>query len=112
MTTGQDADGHHVRSLLTDADTVIRARTFVDATYVESEIPVRHRPLYTVDQDVRRIPPNDLVDLTEPPGGFTVIGGGKTAMDTCTWLLAEGVDPGRIRWIRPRDGWLFNRAWV
>jgi hypothetical protein len=109
---GCDQDGHHVTSLLSGADTIIRARTVVDATYTESEIPLRHTPPFTVDDDVRLIPPNDLVDLAEPPGGFTVIGGGKTAMDTCTWLFAAGVDPDRIRWIRPRDAWLFNRASV
>lgn len=109
---GEDADGHHVVSLLTGTDTVIRAHTFVDATYVESEIPVRHQLPFTFDDDVHLIPPNDLVDLAEPPGGFTIIGGGKTAMDTCTWLFTAGVDPDRIRWIRPRDAWLFNRAWV
>jgi hypothetical protein len=109
---GQDRDGHHVASLLSGNDTLIRAGTFVDATYVESDIPARHRPSYTVDPDVQLIPPNDLVDLAEPPAGFTVIGGGKTAMDTCTWLLATGVDPDRIRWIKPRDAWLFNRASV
>jgi hypothetical protein len=109
---GQDGDGHHVVSLLTGADTVVHAGTLVDATYVESEIPSRHQLPFTVDVDVRVIPPNDLVDLAEPPGGFTVIGGGKTAMDTCTWLFTADVDPDRIRWIRPRDAWLFNRAWV
>jgi hypothetical protein len=109
---GHDADGHHVTSRLTGADTIIRAGTFVDATYTESEIPARHQPPFTVDESVRLIPPNDLIDLAEPPGGFTVIGGGKTAMDTCTWLFTAGVDPDRIRWIRPRDAWLFNRAWV
>jgi hypothetical protein len=109
---GEDGDGHHVVSLLTGADTVVRAHTLVDATYVESEIPARHKLPFSVDEDVRLIPPNDLVDLAEPPGGFTVLGGGKTAMDTCTWLFTADVDPDRIRWIRPRDSWLFNRAWV
>ena len=31
-------------------------------------------------------------------------------MDTCVWLLEAGVDPERIRWIRARDPWLFDRA--
>jgi hypothetical protein len=30
-------------------------------------------------------------------------------MDTCQWLLEHGIDPDRIRWIRPRDLWLLNR---
>ncbi len=109
---GQDTDGHHVTSLLTGADTIIRARKIVDATYVASEIPSRHVPSYAVDEGVRHIPPNDLVHLDEPAGRFTVIGGGKTAMDTCSWLLDNGVDPDGIEWIKPRDAWLFDRALI
>jgi hypothetical protein len=56
------------------------------------------------------VPPNDLVRLDPPAGGFTVVGAGKTAMDTCNWLLDAGVDPDAIEWFRPRDPWLFNRA--
>lgn len=107
---GQDADGHHVRSLLTGKPSTIRARKLVDATYIESEIPSRHAPSYSVAAGVHLVAPNRLVDLDAPPGGFTVIGAGKTAMDTCNWLLDAGVDSDRIEWIRPRDPWLFDRA--
>ena len=31
-------------------------------------------------------------------------------MDACLWLLETGVPPEAIRWIRPRDGWLLDRA--
>jgi hypothetical protein len=51
-----------------------------------------------------------LVDLQEGAAGFTVIGAGKTAMDTCTWLMDAGVDADSIQWIRTRDPWVFNRA--
>jgi hypothetical protein len=107
---GQDSGGHHAVSLLTGADTTIRARKLVDATYIESDVPSRHTPSFAVDEDVTLIPPNDLVALADAPRAFTVIGGGKTALDTCNWLLDYGVDPGRIQWIRPRDSWLFARA--
>src|SRR5580658_5270522 len=33
-------------------------------------------------------------------------------MDACIWLLENGVAPEAIRWIRPRDGWMLNRAFV
>jgi hypothetical protein len=56
------------------------------------------------------MPPNDLVHLSSAPSGFTVLGGGKTALDTCGWLLEQGVDPERIGWVRPGELWLFNRA--
>jgi hypothetical protein len=106
---GEDADGHHAVSLLTGANTTIRARKLVDASYIASEVPSRHAPPYAIEPGVRLVAPNDLVDVDEPPGGFTVIGAGKTAMDTCNWLLDAGVDPDRIQWIRPRDPWLFDR---
>ena len=110
---GHDTDGHHVVSLLTGDETTIRARRKpVDATYVESSIPSRHVPSFAVDPSIHMIPPNDLVDLGGAPSGFTIIGAGKTAMDTCNWLLDTGVDAGDIEWIRPRDPWLFNRAFM
>jgi hypothetical protein len=108
---GADHDGHHLVSLVSGEETVVTVRRrLVDATYVESSIPSRHTPSYTVDDGVRLIPPNDLVDLAEAAAGFTIFGAGKTSMDTCNWLLDNGVDPEKIRWFRPRDLWLFNRA--
>ncbi len=56
--------------------------------------------------------PNGLVHLSGPATGFTVIGAGKTAVDTCCWLLDVGVAPDHIRWIKPRDAWVFNRAFT
>ena len=107
---GGDQNGHHFVSLLTGEETTVKVRRkLVDATYVESEIPSRHTPSFEVDDGVRLIPPNDLVDLNEPATGYTIIGAGKTAMDSCNWLMEEGVTPDNIRWIRPRDGWAFAR---
>ena len=110
---GEDGEGHHVVSLLNGARTTVKVRRkFVDATYVESEIPSRHTPSFEVDEGVRFMPPNGLVHLREPASGFTVIGAGKTAVDTCCWLLEAGVAPDGIRWIKPRDAWVFNRAFT
>jgi hypothetical protein len=110
---GEDTDGHHVVSQLTGEETTVTVRRkVVDATYVESSIPSRHTPPFRIDEGVRLVPPNDLVELGNPARGFTVLGAGKTAMDTCTWLLDAGVDPDRIRWIRPRDPWLFERDFM
>jgi hypothetical protein len=108
---GQDADGHLVESLVTGEATTIRARTLVDATFTASEIPARHTPPFTVDGDVTFIPPNLLPDLADAPA-FTIVGAGKTAMDSCVWLLEQGVDPSRIRWIKPREAWLFERSFM
>ena len=91
---GENGDGHFVVSLLDGSETVITPRRkVVDATYVQSEIPSRHVPGFTVQPGVTLVPPNDLVDLAEPADRFTVVGAGKTAIDTCVWLLGVGVDP-------------------
>lgn len=110
---GGEAGGHTLTSLLTGEETTVRVRRrFVDATYTESSIPSRHTPEFTIDDGAVVVPPNDLVGLEVPAADYTVIGAGKTAMDTCDWLLEVGVDPDRIRWIRSRDGWFFNRAFT
>jgi hypothetical protein len=110
---GADGDGERVTSLVDGSETVVKVRRkVVDATYTESEIPSRHTPGFTVDDGVRFLSPNALVHLDEPGTGFTVIGAGKTAVDTCCWLLDQGVDPDAIRWIKPREAWVFNRAFT
>jgi hypothetical protein len=110
---GEDGDGHHVVSVLDGAATTVKVRRkFVDATYVESEIPSRHTPGFEIDEGVHFMPPNGLVHVGEPASGFTIIGAGKTAVDTCCWLLDNGVAPDAIRWIKPRDAWVLNRAFT
>jgi hypothetical protein len=110
---GDMSRGHQFVSRLTGAETTVRVRRkVVDATYLEPSVPATHTPSFEVDEKVRLIPINDLVDRTEPASGYTVIGGGKTAMDACIWLLDNGVPPDAIRWIRPRDAWLLDRVFV
>lgn len=82
----------------------------MDARYLEPSIPATHAPPFGIEPGTRVIPVNDLVGLTAPPSGFTVLGGGKTAIDACLWLLETGVPPDAIRWVRPRDAWLLDRA--
>ena len=50
--------------------------------------------------------------LEETPSQYVVVGSGKTATDACVWLLARGVDPDAICWVRPRDPWMLNRALI
>jgi hypothetical protein len=98
---------------LTGTTTEVKVRrAVVDARYLEPTIPSRHTPSFAVDADVSCVPVNELPDRVEPATGYTIIGGGKTGSDAVTWLLENGVDPGRIRWIRARDVWLWNRAHV
>jgi hypothetical protein len=109
-----DWSGEHAAVCrVTGASTTVRVRRrIVDTTYLDVQVPATHTPAFTVDPGTRLIPVGGLVDLGRAPGGFTVLGAGKTAMDACTWLLDHGVDPDRICWVRPRDVWMFDRAGV
>ena len=84
----------------------------VDAHYLAPDIPEETPPPFEVDDGVRVIPVNDLARLSEAPSQYVVVGSGKTATDACIWLLARGVDPDAICWVRPRDPWMLNRAVV
>ena len=53
---------------------------------------------------------NELPRCERPAGGYTIVGAGKTGMDACLWLLANGVEPDEITWIMPRDSWILDRA--
>lgn len=105
------SSGHQFVSRLTGEATTVRVRRkVVHATYLETSVPSTHIPSFGIDENARVIPINDLVDLSASVSGYTVIGGGKTAMDACIWLLDNGVPPDAIRWIRPRDAWMLDRA--
>jgi hypothetical protein len=107
---GENGNGHRLLSRVTGQETAVLARTVVDGTYLDTQIPSRHVPNFEVEPGARVVTPDELVDLPEPGDGFTVLGAGKTAMDTCTWLLAQGVSATDIRWVRPRDAWVLDRA--
>lgn len=103
--------GHEVVSRLTGEATTVRVRRkLVDAAFLETTVPSTHTPSFSVDPGVRLVTVNQMVGVAEPPSGYTVIGAGKTSMDACTWLLDNGVAPDAIRWIRPRDPWVLDRA--
>jgi hypothetical protein len=106
-----DSGGVQLVCRLTGAreDVTVR-RKVVDARYLESSIPATHTPSFAIDDDARCIPVNGLARVDAPADGYVVIGGGKTAMDACSFLLDGGVDPSSITWIRPRDAWFLDRA--
>ncbi len=111
------ADGRHrFRSLLSGAVTEVRVRRkVVDTTYNSPAVPSTHTPRFSTGTGVRLVPPNTLPGLWSgalpaPPRRFVVLGGGKTAMDTCVWLVQTGADPDSITWVVPRDSWLINRV--
>ena len=84
----------------------------VDARYLAPSIPAEKPAPFGVGEEVRVIPVNDLARLEEAPSQYVVVGSGKTATDAVIWLLARGVDPDAICWVRPRDPWMINRAVV
>ena len=84
-------------------------RKVIDATYLNTKVPSTHTPNFKIDEGVRFMPLNDLVNIIDAPDGYVVIGGGKTGIDACLWLLQTGVSPDQITWIKSRDAWLLNR---
>lgn len=90
----------------------VARRRIVDARYVEGTVPATASPRFAVEDGVRCIPAGELARLETPAERFTVIGAGKTALDTLVWLLGQGVHPGAITWIKPREGWWPNRRFL
>lgn len=98
------------RTLGGDEHTVTVRRKVVDATYLKAAVPSMRPPPFGVAMGVACVTPNDLPRRAAHHDHYTVVGAGKTGMDTCLWLLRNGVAPDRLRWIVPRDSWLMNRA--
>lgn len=82
----------------------------VDATFLKNSVPSTHTPNFSVGDGVTFMPLNNLPGLTSTPDGYVVIGGGKTGIDACLWLLETGVDPDAICWIVSRDAWMLDRS--
>lgn len=97
-------------SLLTGGSYHVRVgRKRVDTTYVEGTIPATSPPPFAIGDGASCMTPGDLARLEQPYERFVILGGGKTALDTCIWLLERGVPATAIRWVRPRDAWWMNR---
>jgi hypothetical protein len=84
-------------------------RKVVDARYLEASIPATHPVPFRIAPNVRLIPVNDLPVEARSGLSYAVLGSGKTAADACVWLLDNGVAPDRIRWVRPREAWFYDR---
>jgi hypothetical protein len=108
---GAEGDTHRLTSLLDGRSRRVRvARKVVHATHTATELPSTHKPRYRIAPGVQCVPPNALPRLAHAHTRYTVIGSGKTGMDACLWLLQNGADPSRIRWIMPNDAWFIDRA--
>jgi len=84
-------------------------KKIVDATYLNTTVPSTHTPNFSIEEEVTFMPLNDLPSIQTPPTGFVIIGGGKTGIDACLWLLDNGIHPDKITWIVSRDAWLLDR---
>ncbi|OMC54218.1 hypothetical protein A5747_17110 [Mycobacterium sp. IS-836] len=91
--------------------TVNVARRVVDATYMRVMVPSMRPPPYQVAPGVECIAPNGL-PRRRARERYVVVGAGKTGIDTCLWLLGQGIAPDRLTWIMPRDSWLLDRATI
>lgn len=109
--TGMEERTGHFRSIVGGQKyEVTVARKLVDATFLTNTVPSTHTPNFTIEDGVTFMALNHLPKITETPDGYVVIGGGKTGIDACLWLLETGVNPDRITWIKSRDAWLLDRA--
>jgi hypothetical protein len=99
------------RSRLRNQVTDVTVRSHVvDATYMASRVPATDPAPFDVAAGVRCVPVGELTTVGNPPAGYVIIGGGKTALDAICWLLDRGIEADDITWIRPRDTWILNRA--
>jgi hypothetical protein len=103
------SDDGVITSLLSGAKQRVGGRRFVDATHSRMQVPSMVRPSYSIDDAASCVPVNELPRVAGTYDEFVVIGAGKTGMDACIWLLGNGADPDRIRWIVPRDSWVLDR---
>jgi hypothetical protein len=109
----RDGSSHLVTSRVSGETVELDVRhRVVDATYLSPTIPATTPPPFGVADDARVVAINELARLTVAASTYVIVGSGKTATDGIVWLLANGVPPDRIMWIRPRDPWMLNRAMV
>ena len=84
-------------------------KKLIDCTYLKTTVPATHTPNFDIAGGVFFIPINKLPKTTIASAEYVIIGGGKTGIDACLWLLENKVEPDRITWIVSRDAWLINR---
>ena len=84
-------------------------KKIVDCTYLKTSVPATHTPNFDVAEGVSFIPLNKLPETSIDSAEYVIIGGGKTGIDACLWLLENNVSPDKITWIVSRDAWLINR---
>ncbi|NNL86371.1 MAG: hypothetical protein HKP27_11990, partial [Myxococcales bacterium] len=84
----------------------------VDATYLNVQVPSIRPPSYEIEDGASVVPINGLAHVGEPYRDYVVVGAGKTGIDAVLFLIDQGVDPGKIRWIVPNDSWFLDRPQI
>jgi hypothetical protein len=108
-----DDASHFVTSRVSGETVEINVRRrVVDAAYLSPTVPSTTAPPFGVGDGVQVVAVNELARLAGAPSDYVIVGSGKTATDGIVFLLANGVPPDRIVWIRPREPWMLNRAVV
>lgn len=108
---GDRGSDHRCRSRLSGQELRVQVRRkLVDGTHAQTEVPSTHPPRYRVGQGVTCLAPNSLPSISQPWRAYVVVGCGKTGIDTCLWLLKNGVPSTSIHWVMPNDPWLVDRA--
>ncbi len=81
----------------------------IDGTYFKTSVPATHTPSFEIENGVKFAPLNELPQINDAHDGYVVIGGGKTGIDACLWLLENQIEADDITWIMPRDAWWIDR---
>lgn len=102
-------DGKFESILTSSSYEVTVSKKVVDGTYFKTSVPATHTPNFDIDDHVLFAPLNDLPTNSEPRDGYVIVGGGKTGIDACLWLLEHNIEPDAITWIMPRDAWWIDR---
>jgi hypothetical protein len=102
--------GEFISLLSGEKSSVKVNRKLVDATLLTTSVPMTHTRKFDVAGGVTCIPPNALPRTASDYRNFMIIGAGKTALDSLSWLLESGAPPASISWVKPRDSWMFNRS--
>lgn len=105
--------GHgRIRTILGGQVTDVTARrAIVDATYIPSQTPESTAPPFVVGPGAPVLTPAELTRLRRD-APLMVVGTGKTAFDTCGWLLEQGCPPEQITWARTQEAWVNNRHYL
>ena len=108
--TEVEAAGDAVSRLTGVRRRIVARKKRVDATFSRTAVPSQGSRRYSVAAGVDCVPIRDLPMQARTYDHYCIVGSGKTGVDACLWLLAQGVETERMRWIMPRVAWWINRA--